>query len=389
MTEVSNTAVIELIVETWLGDQRLCRALLPEGPPVGVTERGEIVSRPGASPARVWLAAQRGEVFAMSADAAHPAHLVDATRSSGPATLASTWTRVAGPWCVELGGVLVTTRALTRRVAATPPEAPPTPSPLDAEPEPPTKPGAPEVGPPSGATRLQPLRAPAATPARIVPTAPTAPTTSIAPTAPLVPTTPSAPPARAWQAPGPHSPHRARAPLGAAVLAPPPSRSRRFAAAWRGLSRTTRIVVIGITSLTLVLLVAPARGQRHAADGTKGEAPSDPRTDGRSGARSRAPAPSATVAAPSATIGSAAASTPNPAPPSPFAALGSPEGDADSPLAAPRDRAGERRVAEAMFAGDFARAAAEGRRLADANPESPEYPVVARVLRAKAARGGR
>lgn len=53
----------------------------------------------------------------------------------------------------------------------------------------------------------------------------------------------------------------------------------------------------------------------------------------------------------------------------------------------PNDHAAERRVAEALFAGDNARALQEAETMKTNNPGVPEYRVVVRVLRAKVRRG--
>lgn len=384
MTRVSSTAVIGHVVETWIGEQRAFRALLAEGPPIGVNARGEIVSHAGPLPVRVWVAAERGAVFVMSADPAHPAFVVGgATCSFAPAALSATWSRLVGPQCIDVGGgILVTARAVTGRDDASRGQTLPAQS-KDADVEPPTRPEGLAAGPPSGATRLQPLHVPTTRPAPVAPTAPVAATAPVAPTAPVVRS------GSARLSPRPPPEGAALEARGPAVA---PSRGRQLAAAWRGLSRTTRIIAVGFTSLALVApITSSARGQRHSADGPTGEAAADVRpAGGGQRPRGRAAAASTSLTPPSSSaVAGNATSIAAPPPPSPFVALGAPEGDSDSPLAVPRDRAGERRVAEAMFAGDYARAAAEGRRLADAHPESPEYPVVARVLRAKAARSSR
>gem|GEM_PF-5834388 len=341
----------------------------------------------------------------------------------GGAPLETAWTRIGSPWQLTVGRATVTIRRLSRPSRAVPVVSRVAPPADDDSTTPAVKPPALPRGrrpvptlasagtpvpnrtvsrvpnrtteftprpsfvqrretPPSGATRVHPVAHPSLhqAPPPAVPVAPPREDVMMR--------------AATGSNPALHTPSGEIAPVilpsEPSPHAPPPASPKRI-------PRWAKLAVLGLPAV-LALGFAGRAKTRHAptvtvtaesrtAKPTASAKPALPTMTPRRGAGAGAGAGGAGEATAIATA-TAAATTPTPTaaasvtsarPPATIVPALPEDG-------APVDAAAERRVAEAMFAGDYARALVECDALAVAHPSSSRYGVMVRVLRAKAAR---
>lgn len=332
--------VPSLEVEVLSGTTIVGRAPLgAQHPLVGVDAHGRLVT--GAAdgrPARLWIATRGPLVCAMSVDPLCPATI-------GGAPLPGTWVPLGLPCAVHVGAAVVNVRAASH--------------PADAEEV--TRIGA-------IASRPSSARAAAAPPAQ-----PSDETwVEEAPSGVTRVALPSAPVQAAKRVPPSSSSGSIPALVRSAPPPPPPSTRPPSQA------RTLRLVALaGIAAAAGLWLIGMNTGVITT----------------NMSRRTQTTSRTASATTPAETTTSSAAADP-PAAPVAKADAGAPRlfDEPDEASAEPSEAAvaaangADRRIAEAMFAGDYQRALDESAALGKADPTSARYAVIARVLRAKAAR---
>jgi hypothetical protein len=340
---------------------------------VGIDARGQVIAEGGdGRAARVWIATRGGAICALSVDPTAPVQ-IDRT------FLGTTWTPVAIPSSITIGDVTVRVRSAAERVSA------PSPSirgedatrvsmsvPAIVRELRPSRPVDVVDGPAEEPTQIKSLSSSvahledAAEMTRIqMPLVPKLHATS-RPRVGQEGSEANAPPTRRPEHPlATHrpAPSSSSVPALARSTPPPaevPSQKRPVA---KLLALALVAAVLGVWLIrthgdVVTSRVSPKASTKHgpvAAAGAESQPESAP------------PSPALPDAGPRPEVRETPADIKTP----------------ENPLAT---RSADRRIAEAMFSGDYQRALDESAALGKADPTSPRYTVIARVLRAKASR---
>lgn len=332
------------------------------GPIIGVDGAGRIDFHPTPATATAVFAERQGVLYAMSANEKQPAW-IDRAR------LPAVWTPVTSSTRLQVGLAMVAVRSAAMR-------------PLARRDEEPTLISVPARVPVSGSTRVHAVTSPhgaqlddsGSNPAMVWSRSGSTPPA-------MMPLATPAP----MPVPYPHG----------QVYASAGGAGAGGASAAKPARRWVRIVGLSVAGVLAVLVIARARG----ANAEHAHAPA-----AAGGEETAAAVPVATPASPSAPVAAVTAST-NAGGGAREAAVAAPVtgpviapmvlapgGKVDKKAAAAAaaqltpEAMAERTVAEAMFSGDYERALDACDALANAHPETPRYGVMARVLRAKAAR---